>query len=91
MEDPNHDIHKFLSLLLFPNMMPRYTCNNKKCGVFYCDECYYQTINEKVFKCHYCRCYDYKTYMCINVLLDLQIKILSKEGYKRWFMEEIHK
>jgi len=92
MEDPNYDIHKFLSLLLFPNMKPRYTCNNEKCGVFYCDICYYQTINEKeLFKCHFCRCYDYKTFMGVNVLRELQIKVLGNEGYKRWFMEEIHK
>ena len=88
-KDNNKDI-KFLSLLLISNCKPKYMCSNDKCGMYMCDYCYDNTINEKeLFKCHYCRTNDYKKYMKINVLRELQIKILGKEGFKKWYMEQL--
>jgi hypothetical protein len=77
MKNQNYDndkVIKYLSLLLLPNMTPRYRCQNDKCCKYICDYCYKNTINEKeLFNCHYCRMNDYKTYMKINVLRELQV------------------
>jgi hypothetical protein len=55
-----------------------------------CDYCYENTINKKeLFKCHYCRMNDYKTYMKINVLRELQIKVLGEDGFRKWWKEQI--
>ena len=87
--DNNRDI-KYMSLLLLPNMTPRYRCQNKKCYKYICDYCYENTINEKeLFKCHYCRMNDYKTYMNINVLRELQIKVLGKDDFIKLLIEKI--
>lgn len=87
--DNDKDI-KYMSLLLIPNMKPRYRCQNDKCGMYMCDYCYENTINEKeLFKCHYCRMNDYKTYMKINVFRELQIKVLGKDGFRKWWKEQI--
>ena len=81
---------RFMSLLLLPNMKPRYKCHNDKCGVYICDYCYENSIYEKeLFKCHYCRIYDYKTYLRINVLRELQIKVLGEDGFRKWYREQI--
>ncbi len=85
MSEHNDDIDKdikFMCLLLLPKQMPVYTCQNDKCCKHMCDYCYGNTINEKkLFKCHYCRVYDYKTFMRINVLRELQINVLGKDGF----------
>ena len=87
--DNSKDI-KFMSLLLLPNMKPRYRCANDKCSVYMCDYCYENTINEKkLFKCHYCRMNDYKIYIQKNVLRELQIKVLGKEGFRKWYMKQL--
>ena len=87
--DNNRDI-KYMSLLLLPNMIPRYRCQNEKCYKYICDYCYENTINEKeLFKCHYCRMNDYKTYVKVNVLRELQIKVLGEEGFRKWWKEQI--
>ena len=88
-DDNNKDI-KYISLLTVPNSEPRYRCPNDKCCKYMCDYCYENTINEKeLFKCHYCRMNDYKTYMKINVLRKLQIKVLGEEGFRKWWREQI--
>jgi len=88
-DDNKKDI-KFMSLLIFPNDTPRYRCPNDKCCKYMCDYCYENTINEKeLFKCHYCRMNDYKTYMKINVLRELQIKVLGKNGFIKWYKEQL--
>jgi hypothetical protein len=87
--DNNRDI-KYMSLLLLPNMIPRYRCQNEKCYKYICDYCYENTINEKeLFKCHYCRMNDYNVYMKVNVLRELQIKVLGEEGFRKWWKEQI--
>ena len=87
--DNNRDI-KYMSLLLLPNMTPIYRCQNKKCYKYICDYCYENTINEKeLFKCHYCRMNDYNIYMKVNVLRELQIKVLGEEGFRKWWKEQI--
>ena len=86
----NDKDYKFICLLLLPNMTPRYMCQNNKCCKYICDYCYENTINEKeLFKCHFCRCYDYKSYMSVNVLRELLIKVLGNEGYKKWWKEQV--
>ena len=81
---------RYCALLLLPNTKPRYKCNNDKCCKYMCDFCYEKTINEKkIFKCHYCRMNDYNTYMNINVLRELQIKVLGEEGFRKWWKEQI--
>lgn len=88
--DDNDKCIKFMSLLLLPNTMPRYRCQNDKCCQCMCDYCYENTINEKkLFKCHYCRVNDYKTYMKINVLRELQIKVLGEDGFRKWWSEQL--
>ena len=88
-DDNKKDI-KFMSLLIFPNDTPRYRCPNDKCCKYMCDYCYENTINEKeLFKCHYCRMNDYNTYMKINVLRELQIKVLGKDGFIKWYKEQL--
>jgi hypothetical protein len=90
--DDNDKVIKWMSLLIFPNDTPRYRCPNDKCSKFMCDYCYENTINEKeLFKCHYCRMNDYKTYMKINVLRELQIKVLGKDGFIKWYKEQLSK
>ncbi len=87
--DDNKDI-KFMSLLLLPNMTPAYKCHNNKCSKYMCDYCYNNTVNnKKLFQCHYCRTHDYKTYMQINVLRELQIKILGEDGFKKCCEKEV--
>jgi hypothetical protein len=89
--DDNDKGIKFISLLLFPNRMPRYRCPNDKCCQYMCAYCYENTINEKeLFKCHYCRVNDYKTYMEINVLRELQIKVLGEDGFRKWYKEYLY-
>ena len=89
--DDNDKELKYLSLLLLRNMKPRYRCQNDKCCKYMCDYCYEYTINEKnLFKCHYCRINDYKTYMKINVLRELQIKVLGDGGFKKWYKEQLY-
>jgi hypothetical protein len=94
MTNHNHDNDKdikFMSLLLFPNRTPRYRCQNDKCCQCMCDYCYENTINEKeLFKCHSCRVNDYKTYMKINVLRELQIKVLGDDGFRKWYKEQLY-
>ena len=81
---------RYCALLLLPNTKPRYKCNNDKCCKYMCDFCYEKTINEqKIFKCHYCRMNDYKTYMNINVLRELQIKVLGRDGFIKLLIEKI--
>ncbi len=88
--DDNDKVIKWMSLALLPNMTPRYRCPNYKCCKYMCDYCYENTINEKeLFKCHYCRINDYKTYMQINVLRELQIKVLGKEGFIKWWRDQV--
>jgi hypothetical protein len=88
--DDNYKDIKYMSLLLLPNMKPRYRCQNGKCCKYICDYCYENTINEKeLFKCHYCRINDYKTYMKINVLRELQIKVLGEDGFRKWWKEQM--
>jgi hypothetical protein len=88
--DDNDKVIKYLSLLLLPNMTPRYKCKIDKCCVYICDYCYEMSINEKeLFKCHYCRVNDYKTYMKINVLRELQIKVLGEDGFRKWWREQL--
>jgi hypothetical protein len=88
--DNDKDI-KYLALLLLPNMSPRYSCQNDKCRMHLCDYCYEMSIDEKVlFNCHYCRLNDYKTYMKINVLRELQIKVLGKDGFRKWWREQVY-
>lgn len=88
--DDNDKVTKFLSLLLLhANDTPRYRCQNDKCRKYMCDYCYENTINDKeLFKCHYCRMNDYKIYMKINVLRELQIKVLGEDGVKKWYKEQ---
>ena len=82
---------KYLSLLLLPNVKPRYKCHNDKCCKYICDYCYDVSINEKeLFRCHYCRLNDYKTYMKINVLRELQIKVLGDDGFRKWYQEQLY-
>jgi hypothetical protein len=88
--DDNYKDIKFCSLLLLPNRTPRYRCPNEKCYKYICDYCYENTINEKeLFMCHYCRMNDYKTYVKVNVLRELQIKVLGEEGFRKWWKEQI--
>ena len=91
--DKNHNDHykwfRYCALLLLPNEMPKYKCHNDKCCKYMCDYCYEKTINDtKLFKCHYCRMNDYKTYMNINVLRELQIKVLGKDGFIKLLIEK---
>ena len=88
--DDADKIIKYISLLLLPNMMPKYTCQNDKCCKYICDYCYENTIDfNKIFKCPYCRMKDYKTYMKIFVLRELQIKVLGEDGFRKWWKEQI--
>ena len=93
IKNHNDDIYKWIrycALLLLPNMKPRYRCKNDKCCKYICDYCYENTINEKeLFKCHYCIMNDYKTYVKVNVLRELQIKVLGEEGFRKWWKEQI--
>ena len=90
--DDNDKVIKWMSLLIIPNGTPRYRCPNDKCCKYMCDYCYENTINEKeLFKCHYCRMNDYKTYVKVNVLRELQIKVLGEEGFRKWYKEELSK
>jgi hypothetical protein len=38
---------------------------------------------------NYCRMNDYKTYIKVNVLRELQIKVLGEEGFRKWWKEQI--
>ena len=88
--DDDNKVIKYISLLLLPNMMPRYTCQNEKCCKYICDYCYENTINLKdMFQCPYCRMNDYKAYMKKNVLRELQIKVLGKDGFIKLLIEQI--
>lgn len=93
--DKNHnDYDKWFRycalLLLLPIDMPRYKCRNDKCCKYMCDYCYEKTIDKKkIFKCHYCRVNDYKTYMTTNVLQELQFKVLGKDGVLELLLEQI--
>jgi len=88
--DDNVKVIKYISLLLLPNMMPRYTCQNDKCCKYICDYCYENSINFKdMFKCPYCRMNDYKSYMKKTVLRELQIKVLGEDGFRKWWKEQI--
>lgn len=92
MTNHNYDNNgiKFMSLLLLPNATPRYMCQNDKCRKYVCDYCYENTINDReLFKCHYCRMNDYKTYMKRNVLRELQIKVLGEAGFIKWYKEPL--
>ena len=87
-DDEDNEI-KFMSLMLLPHHKPRYKCPNDKCCKYICDYCYDNTIDEKtLFKCHYCRMVDYKTYIITNVLRELQIKVLGKEGFIKLWREQ---
>jgi len=85
MKKSNNNNVKFLSLLLLPDQMPKYKCKAAKCGKFFCDDCY-ETKKEttKIFKCKYCNTYDYREYMLVNVLRDLQIKVLGENAHLEW-------
>ena len=89
--DDNDKGIKFMSLLLLPNTTPRYRCQNDKCSKYMCDYCYENSINEKeLFMCHSCKVNDYKTYMKINVLRELQIKVLGDDGFRKWYKEQLY-
>lgn len=89
-DDYDYKWFRYCALLLYPNAMPRYKCHNDKCCKYMCDYCYENTINEKeLFKCHYCKTIDYKTYMKKNVLLKLQIKVLGSDGFMDLLMEQV--
>ena len=81
----NNNGVKFLSLLLLPDQMPKYKCKADKCGKFFCDDCY-ETKKEitKIFKCGFCNTYDYKDYMLVNVLREVQIKVLGENAHLEW-------
>jgi len=93
--DKNHNDYykwfRYCALLILPNGMPKYKCPNDKCCKYMCDYCYEKTINElgTLFKCHYCRVIDYKTYMNRNVLPELQFKVLGKDGFIKLMIEQI--
>lgn len=91
LHNDDNDKHiKCMALLMLPKMTPRYRCQNDKCCVYICDYCYENTINEKeLFKCPYCRNYDYKTYMIINVLRELQVKVMGEDGFRKWYMKQL--
>ena len=89
MEKNNDDI-KFLSLLLLPNQNPFYQCHNDRCNKYLCEDCYLKSIDDStLFKCHYCRCCDYKIYMSKNVLRQLQIKVLGEDGFKKYYRDQL--
>ena len=87
-KDENKDI-KFGGLLLLPNMTP-YKCPTYECNKYICDYCYDKLYDDKeIHKCAYCRRNDYKTYYKKNVLRQLQIKVLGKDGFLKWYKEQI--
>ena len=88
-QDDEYKIIKCMSLIIIPPHKP-YKCPNDKCCKYICDYCYDNTIDEKtLFKCHYCRMVDYKTYIITNVLRELQIKVLGEEGYENLWYEHM--
>jgi len=91
MEKNNDDI-KFLSLLLLPNQMPKHRCHNDRCDKYLCEDCYEKSIDDTtLFKCHYCRCSEYKIYMSKNVLRELQIKVLGEDGFRKYWKDQLKK
>jgi hypothetical protein len=85
MKKSNNNNIKFLSLLLLPDQKPKYACKTNECNKYFCDDCYEnKKCVTKIFQCNYCNTCDYKEYMLVNVLRELQIKVLGEEAHLEW-------
>ena len=89
-QNPN-ETHFFSLLLLLHNQKPKHQCSNEKCSVYTCDYCYEKSIrdNDLLIRCHFCRLYDYKTYMQEYVLQELQIQVLGEDHFNQLFLDEV--
>lgn len=79
---------KFLTMLILPKSKPEKMCSNESCSALICQDCREEDkTRRELFKCYFCRCYDYKYFLQTVVLRDLQIKVLGKKGFEVWYHE----
>ena len=74
----DEQFQKFYGLLYGPH----YVCSNRNCNITICAYCYDRLRTApKPSKCVFCRVMDYRSYIRLSVLPELQIKILGVDEY----------